>query len=101
MRARTARRTPGHLRVTGVSRFRTAPKRPIIERTADKTTSVSGLRDNVAAKPGESQQPIMMAAPTTASCITKATGFAYGLIENILADPKILAAVTGNHVRVK
>jgi hypothetical protein len=62
---------------------------------------MSGPRDNVAAKPGESQKLIMTTAPTAANSITNVTGLAYGLIENILADPKIAAAVTGNHLGVK
>ncbi|HTO63961.1 MAG TPA: hypothetical protein VMM15_22195 [Bradyrhizobium sp.] len=63
--------------------------------------AMSGLRDNVAAKPGESQQPIMTTAPTAASWIANAIGRAYGLTENILADQKIVAAVKENHVGVK
>jgi hypothetical protein len=62
---------------------------------------MSGLRDNVAAKPGESQRPIMTTAPTAASWIANVIGLAYGLIENILADQKFAAAVTENLVGVK
>jgi hypothetical protein len=80
------RRTRGlYRRVIGGCRLQAAARRPIIDRTADKATATSGLRDNVAAKPGESQKPIMTTAPTAASnpiCL------AYGLIENILADQK-------------
>jgi hypothetical protein len=93
-------RMPGpYRRNIGGCRLQTAARRPIVDRTADRAVAMSGLRDNVAAKPGESQQPIMTTAPTTASCITNATGLAYGLIENILADPKIAGGGYGKSCR--
>jgi hypothetical protein len=81
-----------HLRVIRSIRFRAAPRRSIIDRAADNATSMSRLRDNVAAKPGESQKPIMTTAPMAASCVTNPICRAYGLIENIPADQKSVAA---------